>query len=177
MFPTVRRYSTFTLDAVHHSQQISRAIGFVWKIGYCTPNFAWSIGQSYFHSFSFIFPIEVAISRSHFQTETSGTQGSRTPKILIDRWQLWLVVCQGAKRCTPDTPVQLRAVTGMGTSCYHHDRGCWPYDILLLYIYNCVYPLIIIYSLIFFNNKLGTQSGDWDHARGEKPRTKEDLWT
>ena len=138
--------------------------------------------------FSFIFPNEVAISRSHFQTETSGTQGSRTPRILIDRWQLWLVVCQGAKRCTPDTPVQRRAVTGMGTSCCHHDRGCWSYDILLLfiiiyyyyhyYIYMCVcvHPFIVIYSLIFFNNKLGTQSGDWDHARGEKPRTKEDLW-
>ena len=36
------------------------------KIGYCTRSFAWSIGQS---SFSFIFPIEVAILRNHFQTD------------------------------------------------------------------------------------------------------------
>ena len=94
----------------------------------CTPDFAWfCMVKRSMMIFILTFPIE----------------GSRTPKILVDRWQCWLVVCQDAKRCTRDTPA--------AEGCHWDGYQLLPWPWLLTISYIC----LSIYGLNLCQEQIG----------------------
>ena len=129
--------------------------------------------------FSFIFPIEVAISRSHLIISRRRLVEHRVPG--LPGFLSTAGSCDSLYVRVPNDVLRIH-LCSWGPSLGGVLAATTMTVVVDHLIYNNIYigyvcVCVSIYSLIFFNNKLGTQSGDWDHAKGEKPRTKEDLWT